>query len=91
MSRSEFTASANVRVGGDCHGKEDQMSKWPEPRPIEEAPDSAVLGWCPGDDECDDGWDLCYPSLLNNKWINREGDICHPTHFLPLPPKPEPL
>lgn len=63
--------------------------KWPEPRPIEEAPDSAVLAWCPGDDECDDGWDLCYPSLLNNKWINREGDICHPTHFLPLPPKPE--
>ena len=60
------------------------MSKWPEPRPIAEAPDSAVLGWCPGDDECDDGWDLCYPSLLNKKWINREGDICHPTHFLPL-------
>lgn len=62
------------------------MNKWPEPRPIEEAPKdgSEIQGWEP-----DIGWRVL--TWWENAWrlCGAETFIYEPTHFLPLPPKPE--
>ena len=64
--------------------------QWPEPRPIEEAPQEAILAWLPGDDEMEAGWEVCYPSKRSpSYWISSDGNLYKPTHFLPMPPKPE--
>lgn len=60
------------------------MSKWPEPRPIEEAPQEGVLGWCPRQEE----WITCYP-WHKGYWNGIDGEHHDITHFLPLPPKPQ--
>lgn len=68
------------------------MSKWPEPRPIEEAPKDGewVLGWTKEDTKrSDNGWELIKWSSIAMNWLDYEADRCFPTHFLPLPPKPE--
>jgi len=62
------------------------VSQWPEPRPIEEAPKdgSEIQGWEP-----DIGWRVL--TWWENAWrlCGAETFIYEPTHFLPLPPKPE--
>ena len=64
----------------------DDMSKWPEPRPIAEAPRTTILAWFPGTDMYNEGWEIVFPS--DEGWsTGREGH--QPTHFLPLPPAPE--
>ena len=58
----------------------------PEPRPIEEAPKDGgeIQGWEP-----DIGWRVL--TWWENAWrlCGAETFIYEPTHFLPLPPKPE--
>ena len=63
--------------------------QWPEPRPIAEAPKdgSEIQGWEP-----DLGWRVLM--WWKNAWRlcgaeSAETFIYEPTHFLPLPPKPE--
>ena len=60
--------------------------QWPEPRPIEEAPKDGgeIQGWEP-----DIGWRVL--TWWENAWrlCGAETFIYEPTHFLPLPPKPE--
>ena len=58
--------------------------QWPEPRPIAEAPQEAVLGWCPHHGQ----WVTCYP-WHKDYWNGIDGECHKITHFLPLPPKPE--
>ena len=62
--------------------------QWPEPRPIEEAPHAAILAWCPATEELTEGWEVVYPSNQPGWWCGN-GELHQPTHFLPLPPKPE--
>ena len=61
--------------------------QWPEPRPIEEAPNTAILAWCPATEELTEGWEVVYPS--NQPGWCGNGELHQPTHFLPLPPKLE--
>ena len=60
----------------------------PEPRPSEEAPNTAILAWCPATEELTEGWEVVYPSNQPGWWCGN-GELHQPTHFLPLPPKPE--
>ena len=62
--------------------------QWPEPRPIEEAPNTAILAWCPATEELTEGWEVVYPSNQPGWWCGN-GELHQPTHFLPLPPKLE--
>ena len=60
--------------------------QWPEPRPIEEAPKdgSEIQGWEP-----DIGWRVLI--WWENAWrlCGAEESTYDPTHFQPMPPKPE--
>ncbi len=57
----------------------------PEPRPIGEALDTEIIGYCP-----DIGWRRL--SRIGQKWVLtgiKQLVYYEPTHFLPLPPSPE--
>ena len=56
---------------------------WPKPRPISEARDTEILGYCP-----DIGWRRL--SQMGRKWALTGAEHIadyEPTHFLPLPPE----
>lgn len=61
--------------------------KWPEPRPIEEAPKEGtyILGW----DARYAQWKMVGYSAMDDAWIDDEGISYEIACFLPLPPKPE--
>ena len=65
------------------------MNKWPEPRPIEEAPkDRRILGWEPFLSQ-GGWWIIAEWDEPEEQWVDHDGEFCELTHFLPLPPKPE--
>ena len=81
-----------LRAFGAGKPKSLPAPQWPEPRPIKEAPKDGewVLGWTKEDTKrSDDGWELIKWSPILKSWLDYEADKCFPTHFLPLPPKPE--
>ena len=56
---------------------------WPKPRPISEARETEILGYCPGI-----GWRRL--SQMGRKWALTGAEHIadyEPTHFLPLPPE----
>ncbi len=75
-----------LRAFGSGKPKSLPAPQWPEPRPIEEAPKDGgeIQGWEP-----DIGWRVL--TWWENAWrlCGAETFIYEPTHFLPLPPKPE--
>ena len=79
-------ALSSVKAFGTGKAKLLPAPQWPEPRPIEEAPKDGgeVQGWEP-----DIGWRVL--TWWENAWrlCGAETFIYEPTHFLPLPPKPE--
>ena len=79
-------ALSSVKAFGTGKAKLLPAPQWPEPRPIEEAPKDGgeIQGWEP-----DIGWRVL--TWWENAWrlCGAETFIYEPTHFLPLPPKPE--
>ena len=85
-------ALSSVKARGTGKSKLLPAPQWPEPRPIAEAPKDGewVLGWTKEDTKrSDNGWELIRWSSIAMNWLDYEADRCFPTHFLPLPPKPE--
>lgn len=62
--------------------KRAESATWPTPRPISEARETEILGYCP-----DIGWRRL--SQMRRKWALTGAEYIadyEPTHFLPLPP-----
>ena len=83
-SAQKAEALSVLRAFGSGKPKSLPAPQWPEPRPIAEAPQEAVLGWCPHHGQ----WVTCYP-WHKDYWNGIDGECHKITHFLPLPPKPE--
>ena len=66
------------------------MSKWPEPRPIEEAPRNGerILAWEPFLSQ-GGWWIIASWDEPEEQWVDSDGEFCELSHFLPLPPNPE--
>jgi hypothetical protein len=77
-----------LRAFGSGKPKSLPAPPWPKPRPIAEAPNTAILAWCPATEELTEGWEVVYPSNQPGWWCGN-GELHQPTHFLPLPPAPE--
>ena len=63
--------------------KRAESATWPKPRPISEARETEILGYCP-----DIGWRRL--SQMGRKWALTGAEYIadyEPTHFLPLPPE----
>ena len=74
--------AARLALAAESAPKPDAVI-WPKPRPISEARDTEILGYCP-----DIGWRRL--SRIGQRWgLTGAEHIAdyEPTHFLPLPPE----
>jgi hypothetical protein len=78
------TEGADLDLCDVCYWrKRAESASWPNPRPISEARETEILGYCP-----DIGWRRL--SRIGRRWgLTGAEHIAdyEPTHFLPLPPE----
>ena len=79
---SNCAKAARLALAAESAPKPDAVV-WPKPRPISEARETEILGYCP-----DIGWRRL--SQMGRRWALTGAEHIadyEPTHFLPLPPE----